>query len=227
MTDSAIVGRGRGSASSRDATDQAVTTRPDRGACRGWQAALLGGLLLIGAATSGAQSPVKQVLMLQSLERGNMTLDHFTGEFRVSLDQHAGQPVNVVQVVVGPTGAIGAPEQAVLDYIRSMYANRPPPDLIMTVAGPAAVFARKYRQQLFPETPLLFASVDRRWFSGAALGKNESAVAVVNDFPRLINDILGVLPETKQVFMVTGSGSIGRFWRRELEPTFSQFRDRK
>ncbi len=106
--------------------------------------------------------------MLQSLDRGNLTLDHFTGNFRVSLDQRAGNPVNVVQVVVGPTGFVGAPEQAVVDYIRSMFADRPPPDLIVTVGGPAAVFARKHRRQLFPETPLLFASVDQRWLRGRA-----------------------------------------------------------
>ena len=35
------------------------------------------------------------------------------------------------------------------------------PELIVTIGGPAAVFARKYRRQLFPDTPLLFASVDR------------------------------------------------------------------
>ena len=70
--------------------------------------------------------------------------------------------MNVVQVVVGPTGFVAAPEQAVVDYIRAIFADRPKPDLIVTMAGPAAVFARKYRQQLFPATPLLFAAVDQR-----------------------------------------------------------------
>jgi len=183
-------------------------------------------LLTIGAATSEAQSPVKQVLMLQSLDRGNLTLDHFTAAFRVSLDQRAGKPVNVVQVVVGPTGFVGAPEQAVVDIIRSMYADRPPPDLIMTVGGPAAVFARKYRPQLFPGRPLLFAAMDQRYLRGAPLGENETAVAVVNDLPRLVDDILRVLPETRQVFMVTGSGAIGRFMRPELETGFARFQGR-
>ena len=132
--------------------------------------------------------------MLQSFDRGNLILDHFTGNFRVDLDQRAGTPVNVVQVVVGPTGFVGAPEQAVVDYIRSTFADRPKPDLIVTVAGPAAVFARKYRQQLFPDTPLLFAAVDQRFLRDAPLGENETAVAVVNDFPRLIDDILQLLP---------------------------------
>ena len=92
---------------------------------------------MIAAAASGAQSPVKQILVLQSLDRGNLTLDHFTGEFRVRLDQASGEPVNVVQVVVGQTGFVGAPEQAVVNYIRSIYADGSSPDLIMSVGGPA------------------------------------------------------------------------------------------
>ena len=125
------------------------------------------------------------MLVLQSFDRGNMTLDYFTGNFRVDLDQRAGRPVNVVQVVVGPTGFVGAPEQAIVDYIRSTFADRPKPDLIVTFAGPAAVFARKYRQQLFPDTPLLFAAVDQRYLRDAPLGENETAVAVANDYPRI------------------------------------------
>ncbi len=226
MADLAISGRTRHSARAQDDRGLAGRARPDRGVCSRLQCALLGGLLMIVAASSEAQPAVKQVLMLQSLNRGNLALDHFTGNFRVSLDQRAGKPVNVVQVVVGPTGFVGAPEQAVVDYIRSIYADRPPPDLVMTVGGPAAVFARKHRRQLFPETPLLFASVDQRYLRGAPLGENETAVAVVNDFPRLIDDILRVLPETRQVFMVIGSGALGRFWRRELEAEFARFRDR-
>src|SRR6478609_4228736 len=124
--------------------------------------ALLAGVLLV-VASSQAQTSVKQVLVLQSLDRGNLTLDQFIGNFRVSLDQRAGKAVNVVQVVVGPTGFIGAADHAVVDYIRSIYANRPAPDLVMTVGGPAAVFARKHSHELFPNAPLLFASVDQRY----------------------------------------------------------------
>src|SRR5688572_26868154 len=113
------------------------------------QCIALAGLVLMGAA-SEAQSPVKQVLVLQTLDRGNLTLDHFTGSFRVGLDQRVGRPVNVVQMVVGPTGLVGAPEPAIVDYIQSMYADRAPPDLIMTVGGPAALFARGHRTRLFP-----------------------------------------------------------------------------
>ena len=182
--------------------------------------------VLLASAPSNAQPAVRQVLLLQSFSRGNVGVDQFTSNFRVELDQRAEGPVNVVQVVVGPTGSVSAPEQAVVDYIRSSYVDSPKPDLIVTVAGLAAAFARKHRQQLFPDTPTLFASVDQKYLGDAPLGDNETAVAVVNDYPRVIEDILQLLPQTKQVFMLIGSGQVGQFWRRELEQEFRRFHDR-
>ena len=35
-----------------------------------------------------------------------------------------------------------------------------------------------------------------------------------------------MLPQTRQVFVVAGTGQLGTFWRRELEEPFSRFRDR-
>ena len=196
--------------------------------------ALPGLLLVISASSSSvAQTPaseaetaVKQVLLLQSVSRGNMTLDHFTGAFRVALDQRAGKPINVVQVVVGPTGFVGAPEDAIVEYIRSMYADRAPPDVIMTVGGPAALFARKHRSRLFPQTPLLFGALDQSYLRAAPLSENEGAVTAHIEYARLIDDILGVFPNTRHVFMVSGSGAIGRLRRPELEAEFARFRGR-
>jgi signal transduction histidine kinase len=189
-------------------------------------AVLLAVLLLLSAAPSDAQPAVRQVLMLQSFDRGTYSVDQFTSNFRIELDRRATEPVNVVQVVVGPTGFVAAPERAVVDYIRSTFVDRPKPDLIVTVAGPAAVFARRYRQQLFPDTPILFGSVDRRFLDDAPLGDKEAAVAVDNQFSRTIETILQLRPEITQVFMVMGSGPLGRFWRRELESEFGRFHDR-
>jgi signal transduction histidine kinase len=186
----------------------------------------LAGLLMLGRASGEALPPVRQVLMLQSYDRGNMILDHFTGNLRVDLDRSAGSPVNVVQVVVGPTGFVGASEQAIVDFIHSTYADRPKPDLIVSVAGPAALFARKYRLQVFPAVPLLFGAVDQQYLGDAPLGENEIAVAVINDFPGFFDDILQLLPGTKQLFMVMGSGQVGRFWHQALNEQVTRFRDR-
>ena len=186
----------------------------------------LSALLVLATPAAGSAQPVRQVLLLQSVDRGNRVIDEFTGDFRVELDQQADSPVNVIQVVVGPTGFVRASELAVVDYIRSTFLDRPKPDLIVTAGGPAALFARTYRHQLFPDTPLLFAAVDQRYLGDAPLGSNEAAVAVNNEFSRTIETILQLLPQTKQVVMVVGSGQFGQFWHRELEQQFTRFHDR-
>ena len=188
--------------------------------------AALTGCLLLHGSSAWAQPKVQQVLLLHGSDRGNLVLDTFTGNFRADLDERAGRPVNVIQIVIGPTGFAGAPEQSAVDYIRSTFADRPAPDLILTASGPSALFARRYRQQLFPDTPLLFSAVDQRFLRDAPLGEKETAVAVVNDFPRIVDDILHLLPRTKQVFVMTGSGPLGRYWRRELENQFQRFHQR-
>ncbi len=119
--------------------------------CKRFQCAAVAGLLCLAAERSEAQPAVQHVLLLQSFDRGNMADDYLTGNCRVDLGRRIGHPVNVVQIVVGPTGFVGAPEQATVDYIRSAFADRTKPDLIVTLAGPAAAFARKYRAQLFPK----------------------------------------------------------------------------
>jgi signal transduction histidine kinase len=187
---------------------------------------MLAGVLLLAAVPGAAAPAVKQVLVLQSFDRGNMILDHFTGNLRVDLDQGTEGPANVIQVVVGPTGFVGASQDAVVNFIRSTFADRPKPDLIVSIAGPAGLFALKYRQQLFPETPLLLAAVDQRYLRGAPMGENDAAVPAANDFPGVVDDIIRVLPQTRQVFMVIGSGEIGTFWRRELDEPFKRFHDR-
>ena len=187
----------------------------------------LGVWLVFGAATDGAAQAVqRQVLVLQSVNRGNLVLDTFTTNFHVELDQRADQPVNFVQVVVGPTGSVGAPEQAVIDFIRSTFVDGSKPDLVVAIAGPATVFARKHRQQLFPDAPLLFAAVDQRFFGDSPLAENETAVAVAADFPGMVDEILQLLPQTRQIFIVTGAGQIGTFWRRELDKPLARFQDR-
>ncbi|MFL6549739.1 MAG: ATP-binding protein, partial [Povalibacter sp.] len=67
---------------------------------------------------------------------------------------------------------------------------------------------------------------DQRLLSDASLGDNEASVPVLNDFPQVVDDILRVLPDTRQIFVIMGSGPIGKLWHRELENEFKRFSDR-
>jgi signal transduction histidine kinase len=197
------------------------------GGARRFSRIALTGLLVLGAAVSSDAAPaVKHVLFLQSFNRGVLTLDYLSGSLRIDLDQGLGESVNIAEVVVSPGGPNGAPEQTVVDYLRAAYPTGSKPDLIVTFGGPATDFARRHRRQLFPDTPLLFAGVDDRFLRDAPREENETVVAVNNDFPKLVDEILQVRPETRQVFMVMGSGPLSEFWRREFDTEFGRFRNR-
>src|SRR5204862_6690453 len=56
---------------------------------------LLAVMVLFSAAPSEAQPAVRQVLMLQSFDRGTLPVDQFTSDFRVELDNRATEHVNV------------------------------------------------------------------------------------------------------------------------------------
>ena len=185
--------------------------------------AVVAGLLVLAAAPAAAQPAIRQILVLQSFHRGNQPLDYFTANFRVELGKRLGVPVNFVEVAVGHGGLASPPGQAVIDFIRASFANRPTPDLIVAVAGPAVAFARTHRQELFPGTPLLLATADRRYFLTQPLGDTEAAVPVDVDPIGFVNEIVRLLPRTRQLFVVTGSGPTGEFWRPTLEAEFKQY----
>src|SRR4051794_32537114 len=98
--------------------------------------------LLLTASASQAQQTARQVLLLQSVDRGQLTLDQFTGNFRGALAQRSGQTVSGGRVVVGAGGPGGASDPAIRDCIPSMFAGHPGPARSFTGGGSAAVFAR-------------------------------------------------------------------------------------
>ena len=112
-------------------------------------------------------------------------------------------------------------EAAFVDYLRTLYANRPV-DLIVAIGAPAANFVQRQRQRLFPTTPMVFTAVEQRRVQYAKLTENDTVVAVAHDFPAAFDNILRVLPLTKTIAVVNGASPNEKFWleemRRELAP---------
>jgi signal transduction histidine kinase len=178
------------------------------------------------SATDPAAVPapsVRKVLLLQSFERGFRVIDRFTETFQSELASRTRVPVTISQFVVNPAGFETAPDAASIEFLRAAFVKRQQPDLVVTAGGPAAAFARRYRQELFPDTPFLFTAVDTRFLDDAPLAGNEAAVTVSSDFARVVDDILLVLPETKTVFVVMGAGPLIQFWRSRLARDFQRF----
>jgi PAS domain S-box-containing protein len=181
--------------------------------------------LIVLVAVPAAAAP-RQVVLIQSFDRGNAVLDEFTSTLRRVMTEQSPEPLTFIEFVVSPSGFREIPERAMVDYLRSAFVNRSPPDLVITAGGPAAAFARRNRAQLFPDVPVVYGAIDQRFLRGGSFSGLETAVAVANDPTLLVNDVLQLFPETENLFVILGAGEFGRFWRPELQQAAERFRTR-
>ena len=116
-------------------------------------------------------------------------------------------------------------EGPLVDYIRALFAGRDL-DLVVAVGAPAARFFQKYRPQFFPSTPLLITAADQRTFSEGALTSNDATVPSTLDLPKLVENILQVLPDTNNIAFVIGASPLERFWVEGMRQAFQPFAGR-
>ena len=113
------------------------------------------------------------------------------------------------------------PEVPFVEYLRTLFAKRPL-DLIVSIGAPAAAFVQRHRQRLFATTPMVFTAVDQRRVQYSSLTANDAVVALRINYLSAFENILQVLPDTKDVIVVVGTSPIEKFWkeaiRKEVEP---------
>ena len=117
------------------------------------------------------------------------------------------------------------PEAPFVEYLRALHAKRPL-DLIVGLGAPAVAFVQRHRQQLFTTTPMVFTAVEHRRVQHSIVTPNDTVVAIAQNYPAIIKNILRVLPDTKTVAVVTGNSPNERFWLEVLRKEFAQFADR-
>lgn len=182
-------------------------------------------ILLFAPVCLGQEDFRRRVLLLDSFDQEFPPLDAFTGTLRTELRKLSPHRLAFYELSLQPARASANPdEEAFLRYVLSTFKGQEL-DLIVTIGGPAARFAQKYRDRLFPSTPILLAAVDERYRDKAPT-PNATAVAVVGDPPLTIKTIIQILPETRHIAVVVGSSPLEQFWRAELERDFRQFSNR-
>jgi signal transduction histidine kinase len=181
-------------------------------------------LILLLAPSSNAWADGRRVLLLHSFAREVGPFDTFAAGFRVALEKQSKEPVEFYDVSLEPAGPSEPSEPAVVRFLQSIFSGKPP-DLIVSIGGPASTFAHRYRQQLFSSSPMLFAAVDQRQLQQITLSDSEATVAVKHDAAQAIENIQRVLPQTGTVFVVIGNSPLERFWREELAREFQRFQN--
>jgi len=165
------------------------------------------------------------VLLINSIGPEFAPWDAFAGDFRTELLRKFSRAPEIYEVSLESARFGNWQEEPVVNYIRSLFDGRPL-SLVIPIGGPAVRFAQKYRPQLFPEVPMLMAAVEQRHIQPASLTSNDTVAAVVIEPPRVIENILHVLPQTTNVFVVIGKSPLEQFWLETFQREFQPFTNR-
>ena len=176
--------------------------------------------------SAGVTAEPKRVLILHSFGRDFTPWREYASSIRSELERQSPWPLDIQdQSLVSARSSNEDPEAPFIEYLRALYSKNPP-DLIVGIGAPAAVFVQRHRQQIFPKAPLVFTAMEQRRIDVAALTEYDSVVAMTHDFAAAIKNILRVLPDTKNVMLVNGYSPNERFWleeiRREVGPLESR-----
>jgi PAS domain S-box-containing protein len=116
-------------------------------------------------------------------------------------------------------------QEAIVDYLLKRQAKWHP-DIVVTMAAPAAIFVATYRDRLFPEAPIVYTSLDRRLLPPGALDKNAVYIGQEFHIPGWIEDMVQIAPATKNIEVVVGATPLERNWQEAFQKAAEPFAGR-
>ena len=170
----------------------------------------------------------KQVMLLYSFGKDFKPWSAYATSIRAELNWQSPWPLDITEYsLVSARSGDEDPETPFVEYLRATFAKRPL-DLIVSVGAPAARFVQRHRQKLFATTPMVLMAVDERRVQYSSLTSNDTVVAVRINYLAAVENILKVLPDTKDVTVVVGTSPVEKFWKeaigKELEPLADRIR---
>src|SRR3954471_12023354 len=94
------------------------------------------------------------------------------------------------------------------------------PNLVVSFGSPAGRFVAKYRDRLFPTTPVVYDGMDKSRLPEGALNNNAAFVGSDFNLKGLVEDILQLKPDTNHIVVILGATPLERYWATAFEEAF-------
>ncbi len=182
-------------------------------------------LLTLAALCASAASP-KRVLILNPFGRDVAPFSAVASTFRSTLVEELGAPVNFYEV---PLDLERFPESEGESSLASFLAGRlkkQPIDLVVPIGAAGVQFAARYRDRLFPNTPILAVAAAPQLIPPGFLKTNATLVTQNINLRGMIDDMLQLKPETTNIVVVLGNSALERFWINQCRQEFQTFTNR-
>ena len=182
-------------------------------------------LIVTAGAYAAADGPAKRVLMVHSFGSTAPPFTTHSNAFETTLTQEMGQRVDLDQVSLDMARyAQPDMEEPFVEFLLKRLAKWHP-DLVVPVGSPAGRFVAKYRNRLFPHTPVIYTGMDLRTLPPGAFD-NATFVGESFNVAGLVEDILQLAPDTTNIAVVLGASPLERYWTVEFRRAFEPFTNR-
>jgi PAS domain S-box-containing protein len=182
-------------------------------------------ILACGATNGAVVLSPRRVLIIHSFGNASPPSTTRAVAFETELTERLGEKVDLDEVSLDHTRYAGTEmEEALVQYLEKRQA-RWQPDLVVPIGSPACLFVEKYRDRLFPQTPVIYMGMDRRRLETGAL-KNAAFVGQNFDSARFVEDSLELVPDTTNIVCVIGSSQMEQYWTGALQRDFAPFTNR-
>jgi PAS domain S-box-containing protein len=168
----------------------------------------------------------KRVLVVHSFGSSAPPFTTHSTAFETTLTQEMGMRVDLDQVSLDMARyAQPDMEEAFVEFLRQRLTKWQP-DLVVPIGAPAGRFVVKFRDRLFPGTPVIYTGMDRRTVPPDAITKNATFVGEDFKLAGLVEDILQLAPDTTNIEVILGATPLERYWTIEFRRAFEPFTNR-
>ncbi len=150
-------------------------------------------------------STPKRVVVLYWYDKNYPGHARWDQGFKPALEQGAEGSIEYYPEYLEANRFPGENQSQVLhDYLKNKYADRPI-DVVVAQSDVSLNFLARYRDDLFPNVPVVFYSATRPEPQTLALWRNITGVIVFGGFEKTVESALAIHPETQQLFVISGS----------------------
>jgi signal transduction histidine kinase len=183
-------------------------------------------MIVVALPTADAEAAApKRILIVHSFGRDFAPYNPIGQAFRTRLTELLKQPLVFHQVSLDVERGELEDERPLVEYVMRRTRDSPP-DLVVAIANPAALFCLRHREQLFPERSLLVTGIDVRRLKALQLREGDGAVTVDLNFPNVARTALALRPDTTTLALVLGTTRLERFWTEQIQRDLTALPDR-
>ena len=171
------------------------------------------------------QSRIKRVLVLYWENQDHPANIDFAQNLRAALESSTPGRIEYYSEYLEATRFPGEKTTELLrDYMLQKYAGRTM-DVVVATESVALEFLFKYRSELFPGTPIVFASNQRPSDSQLTSGAGATGITYLTSYRKTVELAMKLHPGTQRVFIVSKTPPAGDSWEKLARNDLQGFND--